>query len=204
VGGDFYDFIHLDKDRIGIVIGDVSGKGVPAALYMAKLGSDLRTLALTEDNAGAALQKLNDLLAERSRRGMFATLLYIELDSRKGALTMANAGHLPLIIKKADGSLRRLAPAAGAPLGILPEMKFEQESLFLDRGDTILLYTDGIIEAMNAREELYGYERFDALIQKSPSAPEGLTSAIIEGVNKFTGLTPQHDDMTLVCFGALK
>jgi sigma-B regulation protein RsbU (phosphoserine phosphatase) len=204
VGGDFYDFIHLDKDRIGIVIGDVSGKGVPAALYMAKLGSDLRTLALTEDNAGAALQKLNDLLAERSRRGMFATLLYIELDSWKGALTMANAGHLPLIIKKADGSLRRFAPAAGAPLGILPGMKFEQESLSLDRGDTILLYTDGIIEAMNAREELYGYERFDALIQKSPSSPEGLTSAIIEGVNKFTGLTPQHDDMTLVCFGALK
>ncbi len=204
VGGDFYDFIHLDKDRIGIVIGDVSGKGVPAALYMAKLGSDLRTLALTEDSPGAALQKLNDLLAERSRRGMFATLLYIELESQKMALTMANAGHLPLIVKKVDGSVRRLAPASGAPLGILQGMKFGQESLSLDRGDTILLYTDGIIEAMNAREELYGYERFDAVIQKSPSAPEGLKAAIIEDVNKFTGLTPQHDDMTLVCFGALK
>jgi sigma-B regulation protein RsbU (phosphoserine phosphatase) len=135
---------------------------------------------------------------------MFATLLYIELESQKMALTMANAGHLPLIVKKVDGSVRRLAPASGAPLGILRGMKFGQESLSLDRGDTILLYTDGIIEAMNAREELYGYERFDAVIQKSPSAPEGLKAAIIEDVNKFTGLTPQHDDMTLVCFGALK
>jgi len=204
VGGDFYDFIHLDRDRIGIVIGDVSGKGVPAALYMAKLGSDLRTLALTEDDPEQALQKLNDLLAERSRRGMFATLLYIELDAQNGALTLSNAGHLPLIIKKADGSVERRAPAAGAPLGILPGMKFGQESLSLERGDTVLLYTDGIVEAMNAGEELYGYERFDALIRKSPSAPDGLTSAIIDGVNKFTGLTPQHDDMTLVCFGALQ
>ena len=118
VGGDFYDFIRLDKGHTGIVIGDVSGKGVPAALYMAKLGSDLRTLALTEDNPGAALQKLNDLLVERSRRGMFATLLYVELESQNGALTMSNAGHLPLIIKKADGSVKRLAPAAGTTVTI--------------------------------------------------------------------------------------
>ncbi len=135
---------------------------------------------------------------------MFATLLYTELDSQNGTLTMANAGHLPPIVKKADGSVRRLAPASSAPLGILQGMEFGQESLSLDRGDTILLYTDGIVEAMNAREELYGYERFDALIRKSPSAPEGLKAAIIEDVNKFTGLTPQHDDMTMVCFGALK
>lgn len=117
---------------------------------------------------------------------------------------MANAGHLPLIIKKADGSVRRLAPASGSPLGILRGMKLKQELLSLERGDTVLLYTDGIVEAMNAQEELFGYERFDALIRKGPSAPDSLKSAIIEGVNKFTGLTPQHDDMTLVCFGVLK
>jgi phosphoserine phosphatase RsbU/P len=203
VGGDFYDFIHLDRNRIGVVIGDVSGKGVPAALTMAKLGSDLRTLAFTEKDPATVLERLNDLLAERSRRGMFATLLYIELDSQTGTLSISNAGHLPLIIKKADGSVKKLSTTGGSPLGILTGMKFGQETATLDPGDIVILYTDGIIEAMNAREELYGYERFEALIRKAPSLPEGLKSAIIEDVNKFTGLSPQHDDMTMVCFGAI-
>ncbi len=204
VGGDFYDFIHLDENLTGIVIGDVSGKGVSAALYMAKLGSDMRTLAFTEQSPVEALAKLNDLLAERSRRGMFATLLYIELDSRSGKLTISNAGHLPPIIKKADGSLMTLAKAGGAPLGMLPGMKFSQETARLERGETVILYTDGIVEAMNAKEELYGYARFEALLKKSPPDPDMLKTAIIEDVNRFTGLSPQHDDMTLVCFGALK
>jgi len=203
VGGDFYDFIQLDRNRTGIVIGDVSGKGVPAALYMAKLGSDLRTLAFTQKDPATALERLNDLLAERSRRGMFATLLYIELDSQTGTLSLSNAGHLPLIIKKADGSVKKLSTTGGSPLGILAGMKFGQETAMLGPGDIVILYTDGIIEAMNAGEELYGYERFEALIKKAPSLPEGLKSAIIEDVNKFTGLSPQHDDMTMVCFGAI-
>jgi serine phosphatase RsbU (regulator of sigma subunit) len=171
---------------------------------MAKLGSDLRTLAFTEKDPATALERMNDLLAERSRRGMFATLLYIELDSPTGKLTISNAGHLPPIIKKADGSVMRLSTAGGSPIGILMGMKFGQETALLGQGDTVILYTDGIIEAMNAREELYGYERLEALIGKSPSDPEGLKSAIIEEVNRFTGLSPQHDDMTLVCFGAVK
>ena len=204
VGGDFYDFIHLDAQRTGIVIGDVSGKGVPAALYMAKLGSDLRTLAFTEKGPAAALDKLNNLLVERSRRGMFATLLYIELDAQGHRLTISNAGHLPPIIKKASGSVIKLSTSGGSPLGILADMKFGQESATLDPGDTVILYTDGIIEAMNAKDELYGYERFEALIRKSPADPEIVRSAIIDDVNRFTGLSPQHDDMTLVCFGARK
>jgi len=203
VGGDFYDFIRLDKGHTGIVVGDVSGKGVPAALYMAKLGSDMRTLAFTEQSPADALMKLNDLLASRSRRGMFATLLYMELDSPAGKLTISNAGHLPPIIKKKDGSLVRLATAGGAPLGMVAGMKYGQETAVLMPGDTVILYTDGIIEAMNSKEELYGYDRFEALIRKSTSNPDALKSAIIDDVNRFTGLSAQHDDMTLVCFGAI-
>jgi len=203
VGGDFYDFIHLDKDRTGIVIGDVSGKGVPAALYMAKLGSDMRTLAFTEKSPAEALMKLNDLLAERSRRGMFATLLYLELDASTGKITMSNAGHLPPIVKRADGSLARLGAASGAPLGMMPGMKYSQDAVKLERGETVILYTDGIIEAMNAREELYGYDRFEALVKQSGAHPGALKESIIGDVNRFTGLSPQHDDMTLVCFGAV-
>ncbi len=204
VGGDFFDFFRLDRGRTGIVIGDVSGKGVPAALYMAKLGSDLRTLAFTEQDPAAALRKLNDLLAARSRRGMFATVLYMELDSGSSRVTASNAGHLPPIVRRADGSVERFSPAGGSPLGILPGMAFGQEALQLGPGDIVVLYTDGIIEAMNARDELYGYERFEALIRKSPPEPDALKSAIIGDVNRFTGLSPQHDDMTLVCFGAVK
>jgi serine phosphatase RsbU (regulator of sigma subunit) len=204
VGGDFYDFIVLDRHRTGIVIGDVSGKGVPAALYMAKLGSDLRTLAFTEKDPSKALCRLNDLLVERSRRGMFATVLYLELDSRNGMMTLSNAGHLPPLIKRADGTLEKLAGAGGSPLGILAGMQFGIESRYLAPGDTVVLYTDGIIEAMNAREELYGYERFEELIRKSPGDPDALKAALIADVNLFSGLSAQHDDMTLVCFGALK
>jgi len=204
VGGDFYDFINLGRNRTGIVIGDVSGKGVPAALYMAKLGSDMRTLAFTEPTPAAALSKLNDLLAARSRRGMFATLLYAELDASSGKIVIANAGHLPPIIKKADGSVARLPNAGGSPLGILPGMKFGQDTMDLELGDTVVLYTDGIVEAMNAKEELYGYARFEDLLRRSPSDPATLKSAIISEVERFTGMSPQHDDMTLVCFGSAK
>jgi sigma-B regulation protein RsbU (phosphoserine phosphatase) len=203
VGGDFYDFIRLDRDRTGIVIGDVSGKGVPAALFMAKLGSDMRTLAFTEAEPAAALAKLNDLLAGRSRRGMFATLLYLVLDARTGVITVCNAGHLPPVIRKADGAVVKLAAAGGAPLGIVPGLQFSTETAVMGRGDTAVLYTDGIIEAMNAREELYGAGRFEALVRSGPRDPEQLKGAIVADVNRFTGLSPQHDDMTLVCLGAL-
>jgi sigma-B regulation protein RsbU (phosphoserine phosphatase) len=203
VGGDFYDFIRLDEERIGIVIGDVAGKGVPAALFMAKLGSDLRMLVFSEPHPEAALEKLNDLLAERSRRGMFATLLYLELDLRTGSLSLSNAGHLPLLIKKADGSVKKILTSGSSPLGILPGMKFGRETVALGQGDTAILYTDGIIEAKNIREELYGYERFEARVQKSSAEPDALKAAIINDVNLFTGLHEQNDDMTLVCFGAI-
>lgn len=203
VGGDFYDFIRLERERTGIVIGDVSGKGVPAALYMAKLGSDLRTLAFTEQDPAAALRQLNTILVERSRRGMFATLLYLELDSAAGIVTLSNAGHLPPLVRKAGGAVVKLSGAGGAPLGILGGIQFGQETKTLEPGDLVVLYTDGIIEAMNAADEQYGYERFEEIVRAGPSDPHAMKSVILADVNRFTGLSPQHDDMTLVCFGAL-
>ncbi|HAS53967.1 MAG: hypothetical protein A2X56_00525 [Nitrospirae bacterium GWC2_57_13] len=202
VGGDFYDFIPLDRGRTGVVIGDVSGKGVPAALFMAKLGSDLRTLAYTERGPGEAFGKLNDLLAARSRRGMFATALYLEVETETGRLTVTNAGHLPPLVRRGDGTMQKLTQAVGAPLGILPGMAFGQEIVTLGKGDSVVLYTDGVIEAMNDQEELYGYERFEAVVKSGPADPGGLSAAIVQSVNAFTGLTAQHDDITLLCFGA--
>jgi len=130
--------------------------------------------------------------------------LYIELDASTGKMIMANAGHLPPIVKRADGTLEKLAAASGAPLGMMAGMRYNEETAVLARGETVILYTDGIIEAMNSREELYGYERFEALLKQSAAHPGSLKDAIIGDVNRFTGLSPQHDDMTLVCFGAVK
>jgi len=203
VGGDFYDFIQFGATRMGIMIGDVSGKGVPAALFMARLGSDFRTLLLTEKSSVTALEKLNDLLVERSRRGMFATLLYLELDTAHSTLTILNAGHLPPLIKKSEGSVHKPSLSGSFPLGILPGMKLTPETLMLEPGDSVVLYTDGIIEAKNARKEMYGAERFAGCIQSSAADPDILQARIIEDVNRFTGLCPQHDDITLVCFGIL-
>ena len=134
---------------------------------------------------------------------MFATLLYLELDASNGRMVLSNAGHLPPIVKKADGTLVKLAAAGGAPLGMMAGMRYGQETATLERGDTVVLYTDGIVEAMNAKEELYGYERFEALLKRTAAHPGALKDAIISDVNRFTGLSPQHDDMTLVCFGAV-
>lgn len=203
VGGDFYDLIQLENGRIGIVIGDVSGKGVPAALYMAKLGSDLRTLAFTEKGPAQALYKLNNLLSERSRRGMFATLVYAELDTVGRYLTISNAGHLPILVRKRDGSVSMLRAEGGSPLGILPNMQFGQEKTGIENGDTVVFYTDGILEAMNNKEELFGLERLEAAVGAAGPEPEAVKKSVLDAVNRFTGLSPQHDDMTLVCFGAV-
>lgn len=203
VGGDFYDFIHLEEGRLGIVIGDVSGKGVPAALYMAKLGSDLRTLAFTEPDPASALRRLNNLLVERSRRGMFATLLYAELDSSRRSLTVSSAGHLPILVKRKNGSVSNIRSPGGAPLGILRGMDYGQETAGIENGDIVVLYTDGIMEAMNSKEEMFGLNRLETVLKNAPPDPDGTIKAVIDAVNRFTGLTPQHDDMTLVCFGAV-
>ena len=184
------------------MIGDVSGQGCAGGAVHGQAGKRPEDAGLYGKGPGDALGQLNDLLVERSRRGMFATLLYLELDSVSNRLTMANAGHLPPIIKKGDGTVKKTGHAGGSPLGILPGMQFGQECLQLDPGDTVVLYTDGIIEAMNAKEELYGYERFEELMRKTAPEPDALKAAIISDVNRFTGLSAQHDDMTLVCFGS--
>ncbi len=132
---------------------------------------------------------------------MFATLLYVELDSAHGTMVLSNGGHLPPIIRRADGSIEKASGAGGAPLGILQGMRFGQEKLLLSPGDIVVLYTDGIVEAMNAADEQYGYARFTDVIRKAPPEPAALKDAVVADVSRFTGLSEQHDDLTLVCFG---
>lgn len=197
VGGDVYDFIPLSEDQMGILLGDVSGKGVPAALFMARLMSDFRFISLTEDDPKDILAKVNNILVKRSRRGMFVTLAFLILDSLRGRITYSSAGHLPPILVKANGKVHRLESEGGVPLGIAEEQVFGQDSVPLDAGDVILLYTDGVVEARNSRKQEFGFSRIEKALKES----RGLSAKEIEQhlsarVAEFVEDTPQHDDLT--------
>lgn len=205
VGGDFYDFIPLSEDQLGIVMGDVSGKGVPAALFMARLMSDFRFISLTESEPKDILTKVNDLLSKRSQRGMFVTLVFVILDTLKRRITFSSAGHLPPLLMHENGRSHLLELESGIPLGIAEGREFSQDSVPLEGGDSILLYTDGLMEARNAKEEQFGIQKIlEAMAKKSKSNAHIMTKYLLDVVNNFVGDTPQHDDLTFVLFKADK
>ena len=197
VGGDFFDFLSLDSRRLGIAIGDVSGKGVPAALYMARLISDFHFLAQNESSPAAILKKMNEQLTLRSRRGMFVTMLYLLLDLESGAVTYVNAGHLPFLIQH-QGRIHLLSEGEGIPLGILPGAEYRDSQFTLAPGNRILLYTDGVTEAADTNQERFSLERvIRHMAEAAPTAQ--LAQSLFEEVQHFSAGAPQHDDITLLC-----
>lgn len=199
VGGDFFDFIRFDEERIGVAVGDVTGKGVPAALFMARLVSDFRILAQKFTDPDKVLISLNELLVERSRRGMFVTFQYGILNASEGTFTFANAGHIPFIRSRPHRRHPELvAGGKSIPLGIAPEFNLIQESIQLDRGDTIVLVTDGIVEAKNNVGELFSLKRTLKELSESHGTAESMVKQLVEGVQSFTGDAVQHDDLTIL------
>lgn len=196
VGGDFYDFISIGGQRLGIAIGDVSGKGIPAALYMARLISDLRFIASSEPSPAATLERINEQLVRRSRRGMFVTMIYILLDTDSGEATCANAGHLPVLLQGQRG-VESLNRNTGVPLGILPDTRYEEFTFRMEPGDHALLYTDGIIEAINLQQQRYTLQRVIEYMERN-SGGRPLAESLFDEVQEFAGEAPQHDDMTLL------
>lgn len=199
VGGDLYHFFKLPKNRLGIAIGDVSGKGIAAALFMARLGSDLQYYApLCDDPAGLFLA-VNEVLYERSKQGMFVTLIYAVLDIGTGELAVANAGHIPpVFIGNTIDPIPDIGESVGPPLGIIPDAVYETQTFRLSPGQGILLYTDGIIEAKNGEADLYGSRRLDRLVTRYPSDPDTLIRQITRSVAAFSHENGQSDDLTLV------
>jgi len=201
VGGDYYDFLELPSGRIGIALGDVSGKGVSAALYMAKLSSDVRFHSAAHGDPSEVLRQLNRSLGKDVEEGMFVTLVYLSLDPESGVLTYANAGHLQPIVRRADGELIYLQGAANLPLGIEDEEEFTQEDFQLEPGDTVAIFTDGVVEATNAQHEQFEDARVDEAIRASDGSPADVKEKILTAVEQFFDGAPQNDDLTLVCFG---
>lgn len=205
VGGDFYDFIPLSEDQVGLIMGDVSGKGVPAALFMARLMSDFRFISLIEEEPKDILARVNDILAERSQRGMFVTLEFVILDILKKRITFSSAGHLPPVLVKSDGSVHRLEVEKGIPLGIAGGREFSQDAVPFEGGDTLLLYTDGLMEARDAKGREFGLERIEKIISRNAdSAAKRIKSNLLREINSFVTDTPQHDDLTFILMKANK
>jgi serine phosphatase RsbU (regulator of sigma subunit)/CHASE1-domain containing sensor protein/anti-sigma regulatory factor (Ser/Thr protein kinase) len=199
VGGDFYDFLSLDDGRVGLVIGDVSGKGIAAALVMANTQSVLRAVARRGDIApGQVLAEANEVLYAYIPSGTFVTCFYGVLDPESGRLVYANAGHDPPYSQR-DGDAQELR-ARGMPLGLMPGMPYEEKEAVLAAGDDLLLYSDGLVEAHDPEGDMFGFPRLRKLIlAKSAGSGEELVDFLLTELTRFTGTdSEQEDDITLV------
>lgn len=196
VGGDFYDFLYFDDGRLGLVIGDVTDKGVPAALVMATTRSILRSTAHAAISPGKVLEQTNDLLHQDIPPNMFVTCLYAILDPVSGRLQYANAGH-DLPYRRHNGEVSELR-ATGMPLGLMPGMAYEEKEITLDAGDSILFYSDGLVEAHNDRRQMFGFPHLMKLLGDDFDGTPIIDYLLAE-LAGFTGNDwEQEDDVTLV------
>ena len=197
VGGDFYDIVHLEDNRIGVAIADVSDKGVPAALYMMSSRTLLKGAAIGCESPSQVLDEVNSLLQDDSDTGMFVTLFYGIYDPATNEFTYANGGHNPPLIVHADGSSTVLAMTGGVALGVVPSIQYEQTTVALSPGDTILLYTDGVTDATNEEGEFFGLERLQATFAGNPPRDSrAANDAVFEALQNFVGDVAQADDIT--------
>jgi sigma-B regulation protein RsbU (phosphoserine phosphatase) len=205
VGGDYYDFVPLSHGRLAVAVGDVSGKGVAAALMMAKFSGDTRYCILTENAPGPAAAELNSLLFAAAIDEKFITLSLGVLDAGAGTFTFASAGHLPILVRRADGRVEELGEEiAGFPLGIAPGVEYDQARTSLGPGDVAVVYSDGVTDARSVKEELYDSRdnrRLLRLLAATPGGPEAVGKAILRDVREHSLGHAQADDITLICFG---
>jgi sigma-B regulation protein RsbU (phosphoserine phosphatase) len=201
VGGDFYDWFMLDSRRLGFLVADVSGKGVGAAIYMAVCRTLLRAAALEGVSPAECLRKVNDLLCGDGDSGMFVTVCYAILDIETGELEYARGGHPPGFLVGPSG-VRSFDLEGDIAVGMLDDQSFEVRRAWMAPGDFLVLYSDGVSEAMNESEELFSIERIGALLQDAPcgSCVE-LGSAVIAGVTAHQGSARQSDDITVLTLG---
>lgn len=196
IGGDFYDHFILDDGAVGVVVADVSGKGVPASLFMAISQSLLRATVAGQRDPAAALMALNDSLVESNREELFVTLFYGVIDPETGIMNYANAGHNPPILLS-DGAAHYVPTTGDLALAIMDGVDYERAEIALKAGDRLFLYTDGVTEAMNNAEEEYTDERMMALMARLKDTPDDeFLEAVVADVDDFASGAPQADDIT--------
>ncbi len=212
VGGDYYDFVPLPGGRMAVVLGDVAGKGVPAALLVAKLSSEVKFSLVTEPDPAKAITLLNDQMIRGGLQDRFVTLAAMVLDPTTHQLTVVNAGHMnPKLYKTNLAELSEItSDASGLPLGVQPGLEYEATVVHLDPGDTVTVYTDGVTDAMNPGGELFGYDRVaknltpdDTLLADSARAKR-MGERLVNEVRKHANGRAQNDDIAVVSFGRLE
>jgi serine phosphatase RsbU (regulator of sigma subunit) len=198
VGGDFYDFLELEDGRLGLVVGDATGKGIPAALVMATTRSMLRAVSQASDSPGEVLRRANDPLVTDIPPNMFVTCLYAILEPESGRLRYANAGH-DLPYRRHGGEAEELR-ARGMPLGLMPGMEYEEKEIVLEKGESVLFYSDGLVEAHDPGGEMFGFPRLRRLIAAhGAGSGDKLVDFLLAELARFTGERwEQEDDITLV------
>ena len=206
VGGDFYDCLKLDDEHLGLVVGDVTDKGVPAAIVMATTRTMLRASAQRLDSPGEVLKRVNDVIVRDIPPNMFITCLYAILNLESGLLRYANAGHdLPYRRRRRSSSNNNGGGGAeelratGMPLGLLPGMSYEEKEIVLARGDSVLFYSDGLVEAHDPHRQMFGFPRLQGLVGAHRSDGPAMVNFLLSELARFTGEEwEQEDDITLV------
>ena len=198
VAGDFYDVMRLDKGRLGLLIADVSGKGVPAALFMMASRTLLRGAAIGLGHPARILAETNALMCPANSQAMFATVLFGILNPYDGSFEYANAGHMPPLLVRADGSVKELETSKDVALGLMPEAEYEQFKISLGPGELLFMYTDGVTEAMNGTDE-FGQSRLNSVVSElAGKSAEEVCAGVLAAVREFSGPDVQSDDITCV------
>ncbi|NJM97429.1 MAG: serine/threonine-protein phosphatase, partial [Phormidesmis sp. RL_2_1] len=198
VSGDFYDFLALPNNTYGFVIADVADKGIPAALFMALCRTIIRSVGFTRLTPGATLSRANDIIVHDTESDLFVTTFYTVWNPETRTLTYANGGHNPPMYVRSNGETTYFR-ADGIAMGIIEEMLFVEESVQLEPGDTVVLYTDGVNETMNADQNEFGLERLrDVITATQGQSAAAVCDAITNALDEFAGNASQFDDTTFV------
>lgn len=201
VGGDYYDYIPLPSGKIAVTLGDVAGKGVSAALLMARLYSSARYLFLIHTDPAKAVTALNEDIVTSGMGQRFITFVAMILDPVTSEVTLINAGHMPPILREADGSTRTISESVSSlPLGILPDTEYSSETIPVPPGSSVLAFTDGVTEAMSPDRELYGRERLQNCLAGCDGDVQMTMKTIVAEVRAFSGDSPERDDTCIVAF----
>jgi phosphoserine phosphatase RsbU/P len=199
VGGDYFDYIRLPNGNVAVAVGDVAGKGVPAALLMARLHASARYHLLSALSADEALTSLNTEISTSGLGFRFITLALAVINPEKHEVHLANAGHLPPLLRGADGQVKSIGQReSGMPLGVMPQQNYRETVLPLAAGDTLVFYTDGVTEAMDDQQQVYGRVRLTDTLQRAPSAVRELVPFLVDDVENFFGERNQRDDLCVV------
>jgi len=202
VGGDYYDCFELPDGKICLSFGDVAGKGVPGAIIMARMASCVQATVRHVHEVVEAINDINDLMCAREVEGRFVTYVLVILDPKTHEVSLSNAGHSAPLIRRADGTVEQFnQEIAGPPIGVMEDYPFEGETRKLEPGDTILITTDGVDEAMNVAGELYTAERVVEFVKNGPAEAEELGKQLLADVRRHAAGRSQSDDITIMTFG---